>query len=89
MRALNAVGINKDHFGALLIPIVEEKLPSVVRLQISRKLGKENWDVQNFIDCINQEISAREHFEYLKKPEDNTELEYTTSTLMAGIESSR
>ena len=38
VRALSTVGINKEHFGPLLIPIVLEKLPNAIRLQISRKL---------------------------------------------------
>ena len=33
IRALNA-GVNTEHFGAMLIPIVLEKLPNIVRLQI-------------------------------------------------------
>ena len=43
VRALsNTVGITAEHFGPLLIPIVLEKLPNFIRLQISRELGKEN-----------------------------------------------
>ena len=37
--ALKSVGIESEHFGPLLIPIVLEKIPNVIRLQISRKLG--------------------------------------------------
>ena len=39
IRALNTTGVIPEHFEALLIPIVLEKLPNIVRLQISRKLG--------------------------------------------------
>ena len=42
VRALNTIGINSDHFGPLLIPIVLEKLPNAIRLQINRNLGKNN-----------------------------------------------
>ena len=60
IRALNSVGINSEHFGSLLIPIVLEKLPNMMRLQISRTLGKDNWNIDDFMKCINSEISVRE-----------------------------
>ena len=62
VRALTSVGICSDHFGPLLIPIVLEKLPNVIRVQISRKLGKNNWSIEDFLSCISEEISARESF---------------------------
>ena len=84
-RALRSVGIDPKHFGPLLIPIVLEKLPNVIRLQISRKLGKDNWDVEDFLKCINEEISARESYEFLKS-QDNGDNEdrksNTTSSLL-------
>ena len=45
VRALKTVGIQQEHFGSLLIPIILEKIPNVIRLQISRQLGKENWNI--------------------------------------------
>ena len=69
VRALNSVGINSDYFDPLLIPIILEKLPNVIRLQISRKLGREDWDVNAFLKCICEEISARESYEFLKQQE--------------------
>ena len=71
VRALNTIGINSDHFGPLLIPIVLEKLPNVIRLQISCKLGKNNWNIEEFLVAINAEITARENYEFLKHDENN------------------
>ena len=51
----------------LLVPIILEKLPKTIKLQISRKLGKEDWNIEQFLSAINQEITARENFEYLKQ----------------------
>ena len=48
VRALYTIGIDSDHFGPLLIPIVLEKLPNVIRLHISRKLEKNNSNMKNF-----------------------------------------
>ena len=61
VRALNSIGINSDHFGPLLIAIGLEKLPNVIHLQISRKLGKNNWNIEKFLVAINAEITAREN----------------------------
>ena len=40
IRALKTVGIQQENFGSLLIAIILEKIPNVIRLQISRQLGK-------------------------------------------------
>ena len=39
VRALNTAGVTAEHYGALLIPIIVEKLPEEIKLEISRKLG--------------------------------------------------
>ena len=46
--------------------MVLEKLTNVIRLQISGKLGKENWSIDDFLICINTEITARESYEFMK-----------------------
>ena len=45
VRTLKAVGFQQEHFGSLLIPIILEEIPNVIRLQISGQLGKENWNI--------------------------------------------
>ena len=49
VSALKTVGIQQEPFGSLLIPIILEKMPNVMRLQISRQLGKENWNIDEFL----------------------------------------
>ena len=85
VRALS-LGINYQQFGPLLVPILLEKLPNTIKLQISRKLGKENWNIKQFLSAINQEITARENFEYLKQNSFDSKEEsknFTTSSLHA------
>ena len=60
VRTLKAVGIQQGHFGSLLIPIILEKIPNLILLQISWQLGKENWKINEFLQWINGEITARE-----------------------------
>ena len=84
--ALRCLGINYEHFGPLLVPIILEKLPNTIKLQIRRKLGKENWNIEEFLSAINQEITARENFEYLKQNSFDSKEEsknFTTSSLHA------
>ena len=66
------------------MPIILEKLPNTIKLQISRKLGKENWNIEQFLSAINQEITARENLEYLKQNSFDSKEEsknFTTSSL--------
>ena len=42
MRGLQALGIESDQYGALLIPIFMEKLPEELRLLVSRE-HKDDW----------------------------------------------
>ena len=72
----------------MLIPIILERLPNTIKLQISCKLGKENWNIEQFLLVIHEEISTRENFEYLKQNDfDKKELnnQFTTSSLHAQI----
>ena len=57
---------NYEYFGPLLVPIILEKLPNKIKLQIGWKSGKENWNIEQFLSAISQQITARENFEYFK-----------------------
>ena len=83
--SLNSLEISYQHFGLLLIPIILERLPNTIKLEISRKLGEENWNIEQFLLVIHEEISARENFEYLKQNKFDKELnnQFTTSSLHA------
>ena len=35
VRVLRSLGLNYEHFGPLLVPIILEKLPNTLKLQIS------------------------------------------------------
>ena len=85
VRALRSLGINDEHFGPLLVPNILQKLANMIKLQISRKSGKENWNIEQFLSAINQEITATENFEYLKQNGFDSKEEsknFTTSSFM-------
>ena len=57
IRGLNALGVESQSFGNLLVPIVVEKIPSELRLVVSRKFGSEkSWN----LDALLSALEARE-----------------------------
>ena len=73
VRALKMVENQQEHFGSLLIPIILKKITNVIRQQISRHLGKENWNTDEILQCINRKITARESYEFLENEKGKKE----------------
>ena len=63
LRALLVLGINSEWYEKLLIPLVIEKLPSNMRLIISRDVDQPEWDLDVLLNTFNHEIEARERCE--------------------------
>ena len=59
-RTLSNQGVNKEHFGAILIPVIEQRIPYNVRVELSRKRGKDNWKLKRFLELLRIEIEARD-----------------------------
>ena len=51
--------IDSAQYGALLIPILMEKLPEELRLIVSRE-HKDNWELTTVIKAVKNEVEARE-----------------------------
>ena len=66
IRGLESLGVKTESYGQLLIPIIMSKLPSEIRLQVSRATEKEVWEIQELLDLIQKEIEARETTEQVK-----------------------
>ena len=62
VTSLKTVGMQQEHFKSLLIPIILGKIPNVIQLQISRQLVKENWNIEEFLQFVNREITARQSY---------------------------
>ena len=67
VRSLVSVGVRKEEVGPLLIPIVLERLPDDIKLQVSRNIGKTNatWHITEFMNTLKDEITARENCEFM------------------------
>ena len=66
VRSLSTIGVESQHYGPLLIPIVLERLPDDIKLEISRQLGKVNWKMDEFMAKLKEEITARESCLFMK-----------------------
>ena len=61
IRSLVIMGINPSHYGSLPIPVILERLPDAIKLVTTRKLGKNNWKILELVECIKEEVDAREN----------------------------
>ncbi|XP_074661993.1 uncharacterized protein LOC141914638 [Tubulanus polymorphus] len=58
IRGLSALGKNEDSYGDLLTPIILDKLPGMIRRQITRDNNGANWNLQSLRDALSREITA-------------------------------
>ena len=58
IRALDALGIQLETFGALLAPIVRQKIPDKLNLRLSRKLAEAGKDDFVNIEAIQGFLEA-------------------------------
>ena len=65
IRGLMGLGINKEQYGPMLIPLIMGKIPSEFRLMISRKFEKGTWDINGLLEAFRTELEAREHCEVI------------------------
>lgn len=66
-RALQASGVESGSYGKLFIPILMEKLPTNLRLIISRCMDKQEWDFDVILRGLDSGIEARERCELIGK----------------------
>ena len=60
VRSLKLLGIDFAQYGTLLIPMVMTKIPEEIRLQITKKIGKENWELDQVLADPKIELDAQE-----------------------------
>ena len=60
IRGLAALGKTEESYGDLLVPIIQEKLPSNLHQLIAREHGSKEWTLTELHHTINREIDAIE-----------------------------
>ena len=93
IRALEALGVNADQYGTLLIPIIMAKLPPEIRVHVARNITQDVWNIESILNVIQSEIEAREISDKVKAMTSSIEpkrLSYqkpgnsTTSSFLTG-----
>ena len=76
------IGLDSSQYGLTMIPVILERLPDSVKLQVSIKQGQDFWNIAEFMACIRSEVDARENcdFGFVKKQYDNVD-KFTTHSL--------
>lgn len=60
IRSLNSLGVASDSYENLLSPVLLNKLPSELRLIVSREVSEADWSLDALMKAMAQEIEARE-----------------------------
>ena len=67
VRALKTGGVLTENYGALIVPVILERLPDEIQLEISRKMGTACWKIEPFMNILKDEITARESCQFMLK----------------------
>ena len=59
IRCLKSLSVDESTFGSL-IPILLEKLLEDIKLQVTRLISSEIWDLRELLQLLSKEIEARE-----------------------------
>lgn len=59
-RSLKSLGVTAESYGSLLSPVLLNKLPSEVRLIVSREVPENEWGLDKLMEMVGKELEARE-----------------------------
>ena len=60
VRGLKSLGVESSSYGSLLLSVLLQKLPSELRLVLSRKVSEADWNLDELLKQLEREIEARE-----------------------------
>ena len=60
VRGLQALGVEGQQYGTLLVPVLLSKVPQELRLIISREFDTGNWSLDELLKVFKTEVEARE-----------------------------
>lgn len=66
---LEALGVDAEQYGILLIPVIMTKLPADVRLQVAWITNKDMWNIKELLQIMKGEVEAREISDGMKANE--------------------
>ena len=59
-RNLQLFEISANHYGPVLISIIMSKLPTQIKLEISRQMPQGKWEINQLMEALKKEIVSRE-----------------------------
>ena len=59
VRGLQALGVEAEQYGSLLVPVLCNKVPQELRLIISRKFDTEDWNLDELLKVSKTDVEAR------------------------------
>ena len=88
VRGLKSLGVSAGSYGSLLSSVLMEKLPSELRLIISRAITEDQWDLETLLQIVEREIDARERsagiiHSHTSQQQRMSKEQPTTSTLIS------
>ena len=59
-RGLEALHVNEETYASIVVPVLLEKIPQAVRLNMVRASSKDHleWSVRDFLDSLSKEIES-------------------------------
>ena len=57
---MQTLKVDTNSYGSLLLPLINEKLPTDIRVIIARKFKSEVWNLNEMIEVLKLEIEAKE-----------------------------
>lgn len=88
-QSLMTMRPNPSQYGPLLIPVTLEHLPYSIKLIVTEKLGKDNWYITDFMNCIKKEVDAGENCNFIEDKNDYKHLRNTIHLLLGVQKHSR
>ena len=68
-RGLEALSVDKSTYSSIIVPVLMEKLPEVIRLGMIREAGRLHleWNLEELLKALSKEVEIREcHVPLLK-----------------------
>ena len=60
VRNLRTLKVETSCYGSLLVPLVNEKLPNELRVNIAKSFANDIWDIDIMINFLKKEVEAKE-----------------------------
>ena len=77
-RGLQALGVASPTYSSIVVPAVIQKLPDQVRLTITRGRKHEEWDMDDLLERLREEVELREELHLQKETKQHERKNHTT-----------